>query len=223
MTIVPPPTTVTPDPSPNCATASSAEVGNRTSVACVMDLPSVVGQRCESNAAVSQTIDYRFSPLARSGLLLAGDAPVLRVDTLNHDLDVRRIGARRLGERLGQRLDHLRDGLLRDAPVVELHLDHRHAGSPLSWLAVLGPSLTRPRQPTGAVTAARISSRAPASSAARAAALPASTARSSARKSRNGMSCASGVITSRASSRFRSARSTLPSTVARESVSMIDG
>src|SRR4029079_10470698 len=62
MTIVPPPTTVTPDPSPNCATASSAEVGNRTSVACVMDIPSVVGQRRESNAAAWQTIDYRFSP-----------------------------------------------------------------------------------------------------------------------------------------------------------------
>src|ERR1044072_2795082 len=67
MTIVQPPTTVTPDPSPNCATASSAEVGNRTSVSCVMDLPSVVGERCESNAALSQTIDYRF-------LLVVGQA-----------------------------------------------------------------------------------------------------------------------------------------------------
>src|SRR6186997_2658499 len=101
MTIVPPPTTVTPDPSPNCATASSAEVGNRTSVACVMNLPSVVGLRTESNAAASRTIDYRFSP-GSSGLLLAGNPPVPGVDALDHDLDVRRIGARRVGERLCQ-------------------------------------------------------------------------------------------------------------------------
>ena len=67
-----------------------------------------------------------FSLASRSRLLLAGDAPVLGVDSLDHDLDVVRRGAARLGERIRQRLDHLRHGLLGDAAVVQLDLDHRH-------------------------------------------------------------------------------------------------
>jgi hypothetical protein len=56
---------------------------------------------------------------------------VPRVDTGDDDLDVLLGGAARLGERVGERGDHLRHGLLRDAAVVELDLDDGHRSSSL--------------------------------------------------------------------------------------------
>src|ERR687892_1951294 len=61
-----------------------------------------------------------------SALRFAGDTPVLRRHALDDDLDVLLGRAARLVERIGEGLDHLRHGLLGDAAVVELDLDHGH-------------------------------------------------------------------------------------------------
>ena len=43
----------------------------------------------------------------------------------------------RLVQRVRERLDHLRHGLLGDATVVQLHLDHRHVRPPLVDVTIL--------------------------------------------------------------------------------------